>query len=104
MAEAVRFTAVIEPTEGGAYVVVPPEAVAALNARGRTSIRGTIDGQPFANQVMPYMFEGIGRQFVIGLNKGVRASLRKDIGDRVELAIARGEQPRSPKRADEAQA
>ena len=95
MRDEVRFTAILEPNEAGAHVVVPPAVVAALGARGRTSVRGTIDGQPFANQVMPYTFEGVGRQFVIGVNKAVRASLHKDAGDAVELVIARDEQARS---------
>lgn len=95
MAEEVRFTAVVEPTDAGAYVVLPPAVVAALGVRARTSVRGTIDGQPFANQVMPYTFEDVGRQFVIGLNKAVRASLRKDAGDTVELVIVRDARSRS---------
>src|SRR5467141_2593146 len=95
MSEAVRFSARLEPAELGTYVVIPPDVVAALGATGRTSVTGTIDGQPFSNQVMPYTFEGVGRQVVMVVNKSVRAGLRKDAGDSVEFVLARDARSRS---------
>ena len=91
----VRFTAALRPIEGGTYVDIPPEAVEALRATGRTSVVGTIDGQPFTNQFMPYTFEGEGRKVVMVVNKATRTSLGKDAGDTVEFDLERDERSRS---------
>jgi hypothetical protein len=91
----VRFTTVLQPAEVGTYVVIPPDVVTALGATGRTSVTGTIDGQPFSNQVMPYTFEGVGRQVVMVVNRAVRTSLGKNAGDSVEFVLARDERSRS---------
>ena len=95
MSETVRFSAKLEPAEVGTYVVIPPGVVAALRATGRTSVTGTIDGQPFSNQIMPYTFEGVGRQVVMVVNKSVRTGLRKNAGDSVEFVLARDARSRS---------
>jgi Bacteriocin-protection, YdeI or OmpD-Associated/Domain of unknown function (DUF1905) len=92
---SVRFTAKLEPAEVGTFVVIPPDVVSALGATGRTSVTGTIDGQPFANQVMPYRFDGVGRRVVMVVNKAVRTSLGKNAGDSVELVLARDPRSRS---------
>jgi len=91
----VRFTAVLEPADVGTFVVIPPEVVTALGASGRTSVTGTIDGQPFSNQVMPYTFEGLGRQVVMVVNKAVRTALGKEAGESVEFVLARDPRSRS---------
>jgi bacteriocin resistance YdeI/OmpD-like protein/uncharacterized protein DUF1905 len=91
----VRFTAVLQPADVGTFVVIPPEVVTALRATGRTSVTGSIDGQPFANQVMPYTFEGVGRQVVMVVNKAVRTALGKNAGDTVEFVLSRDERSRS---------
>jgi hypothetical protein len=91
----IRFTAVLRPIEGGTYVDFPSEAVEALRATGRTSVVGTIDGQPFKNQFMPYVFEGEGRKVVMGINKATRTPLGKDAGDTVEFDLERDERSRS---------
>jgi hypothetical protein len=91
----VRFSAVLQPADVGTFVVIPPKIVAALGATGRTSVTGTIDGQPFANQVMPYTYEGVGRQFVMVVNKAVRTALGKEAGESVEFVLARDTRSRS---------
>jgi hypothetical protein len=91
----VRFSAVLQPADVGTFVVIPAEVVAALGATGRTSVTGTIDGQPFSNQVMPYTFEGVGRQVVMVVNKAVRTALGKGAGDSVEFVLARDARSRS---------
>ena len=91
----VRFTAALRPIEGGTYVDIPPEAVEALRATGRTSVVGTIDGRPFKNQFMPYVFEDEGRKVVMVVNKATRTSLGKDAGDTVEFDLERDERSRS---------
>jgi Bacteriocin-protection, YdeI or OmpD-Associated/Domain of unknown function (DUF1905) len=95
VSEPVRFTARLEPADVGTFVVIPPDVAAALGATGRTSVTGTIDGQPFSNQVMPYTFEGTGRQVVMVVNKAVRTSLGKEAGASVELVLARDDRSRS---------
>ena len=93
--DEVRFSAVLEPADVGTFVVIPPEVVTALGASGRTSVTGTIDGQPFSNQVMPYTFEGLGRQVVMVVNKVVRTALGKEAGESVEFVLARDPRSRS---------
>jgi hypothetical protein len=90
-----RFRAVLRPIEGGTYVDIPAEAVTALRATGRTSVVGTIDGRPFKNQFMPYVFEDEGRKVVMVVNKATRTALGKDAGDTVEFDLERDERPRS---------
>ncbi len=91
----VRFRAVIKPTDQGAYVDVPPEAVEALGARGRTSVTGSIDGHPVVGQVMPYTFEGEGRKVVLGVTKATRAAIGRAIGDEVGVELERDDRSRS---------
>jgi hypothetical protein len=91
----IRFTAALRPIEGGTYVDIPSEAVEALRATGRTSVVGTIDGRPFKNQFMPYVFEDEGRKVVMVVNKATRTSLGKDAGDTVEFDLERDERSRS---------
>lgn len=91
----VRFTAILRPVEGGTYVDIPSDAVEALGATGRTSVVGTIDGQPFTFQIMPYTFEGEGRKVVMGVTKAVRAAIGKDVGDAVTFELERDAEPRS---------
>jgi hypothetical protein len=95
MGVEVRFSAVLEPADAGTYVVIPRDVVAALGAIGRTSVTGTIDGQPFSNQVMPYTFDGVGRRVVMVVNRAVRTSVGKRAGDSVEFVLARDTRSRS---------
>jgi Bacteriocin-protection, YdeI or OmpD-Associated/Domain of unknown function (DUF1905) len=95
MTEPVRFTARLEPADVGTFVVVPPNVATALGATGRTSVTGTIDGQAFSNQVMPYTFEGVGRRVVMVVNKSVRTAIGKEAGESVELVLARDGRSRS---------
>ena len=90
-----RFTARLEPIEGGTFVVIPAEVVEALQATGRTSVVGTIDGHPLRHQFMPYTFEGVGRQVVMAVNKATREAIGKVAGDTVEFDLERDERSRS---------
>ena len=90
-----RFTARLEPIEGGTFVVIPAEVVEALQATGRTSVVGTIDGHALRHQFMPYTFEGVGRQVVMAVNKATREAIGKDAGDTVEFDLERDERSRS---------
>jgi hypothetical protein len=98
--DPVRFTVELRPEGTGTFVIVPESVVAALGARGRTSVVGTIDGLPFLNQVMPYFFEGEGRRFAMAVNRAVRAELGgKGPGDKVEFVLQRDDRPRGRGRA-----
>jgi hypothetical protein len=90
-----RFTARLEPIESGTFVVIPAEVVEALRATGRTSVVGTLEGQPFRNQFMPYTFEGVGRQVVMPVNKATREAIGKVAGDMVDFDLERDERSRS---------
>jgi len=88
----VRFTAaLVQVPDGlGTFVFIPDHAVAAVQARGRTSVAGTIDGRPFRNQFMPYDFEGQGKRYAMAVNKTVRAEIGgKGPGDTVEFVLQR---------------
>ena len=91
----VRFRTALVPVDVGTFVEIPPEAIEALGATGRTSVVGTIDGHPFKNQVMPYTFEGEGRKVVMVVNKATRGVIGKDGGDMVEFVLDRDERSRS---------
>ncbi len=90
-----RFTARLEPIELGTFVVIPADVVEALRATGRTSVVGTIDGRPIRHQFMPYVFEGVGRQVVMAVNKATREAIGKTAGDMVEFDLERDERSRS---------
>ncbi len=84
----VRFSAKLEPIEGGTFVVIPADVVEALGATGRTSVVGTIDGHPIRHQFMPYVFEGVGRQVVMAVNKAPsRSSARASVGVRADVRV-----------------
>ena len=90
-----RFTARLEPIESGTFVVIPAEVVEALGATGRTSVVGTIDGHSIRHQFMPYVFEGVGRQVVMAVDKATREAIGKVAGDTVEFDLARDDRSRS---------
>jgi hypothetical protein len=93
----VRFTAALVPVPDGlgTFVFIPEDVVAAVGARGRTSVAGTIDGHPFKNQFMPYTFEGEGRRYAMAVNKAVRAEIGgKGPGDTVAFVLRRDDTPR----------
>ena len=90
-----RFTARLEPIEGGTFVVIPAAVVEALRATGRTSVVGTIDGRPIRHQFMPYVFEGAGRQVVMAVNRATREAIGKVAGDTVEFELERDLRSRS---------
>lgn len=90
-----RFSARLEPIESGTFVVIPADVVEALRATGRTSVIGTIDGHPIRHQFMPYVFDGVGRQVVMAVNKATRTAIGKAAGDTVDFDLERDERSRS---------
>jgi hypothetical protein len=92
----VHFEVELEPEGTGTYVVIPEDVVEAIGARGRTSVKGTIDGRPFRNQFMPYRDDSpAGRRFYMAVSKAVRTSLGgRQPGDRVVFELERDDEPR----------
>lgn len=93
----VRFSAalVLVPEGNGTFVFIPDEIVAAVGARGRTSVAGTIDGHPFKNQFMPYTWDDGRRRYAMAVNKAVRAEIGgKGADDTVEFVLRRDDTPR----------
>ena len=98
MGEPVRFRAILHASttgRGGSYVELPDDVVETLDARRRTSVQATIDGVPYAGQVMPYTFPGRGKRVVLGITKAIRAQAGKDIGDELEIELERDDRSRS---------
>ena len=97
MREAARFRARLEPEAGGTFVIVPPDMAERLAARGRTSVRGTVNGTPFRSQVMPYRDGSpAGRRWYMVVNRAVRAAAGGlEPGDGVELVLERDDAPRT---------
>jgi hypothetical protein len=98
MAARASFRAVLQATPGGgggSYVELPDDAVEALDARRRTSVQATIDGVPYAGQVMPYTFEGRGKRVVLGVTKAIRAQAGKAIGEELVIELERDDRSRS---------
>ena len=93
-ARSVRFTAALQPTEQGAFIELPADAVEGLGARGRTSVTGSLDGHEVIGQVMPYMFGAEGRKVVLGVTKAMRDKLGKAIGATVSVELTRDDAPR----------
>jgi hypothetical protein len=97
----ITFTAelMLVPEGNGTFVFIPDEIVAAVGARGRTSVAGTIDGHPFKNQFMPYTWDDGRRRYAMAVNKAVRAEIGgKGAGDTVEFVLQRDDTPRGSKR------
>ena len=74
-----EFRAPIEEARGGggAWVQVPPSAIAELGAGSRIPVRATFDGVPYQGSVVS-MGEDL---MVIGILKDIRSRLGKSVGD-----------------------
>ena len=78
-----RFSAPIEGApRGGAYVSIPPEVVEELGGGGRIPVTATFDGVAYRGSIV--RMEG---SSVLGVLKGIRAGLGKEIGDIVEVIV-----------------
>ena len=98
MTPRVSFRGILHATPGGgggAYVELPDDAVAALDARRRTSVQATIDGIPYTGQVMPYTFEGREKRVVLGITKAIRSQAGREIGDELAIELERDNRSRS---------
>jgi hypothetical protein len=77
------FVAVIkEAPNGGAYVEVPEDVVAALGGKGRIPVDATFDGVAYRGSIV-----SMGGEKILGVLKSVRSTLGKSAGDEVTVAI-----------------
>jgi hypothetical protein len=90
VASSQRFRGVIEAASGGgAAVRVPPEVATALGGLKQMRVVGTIDGTEFRSSTMPYR-----GGLYMGVHKATRAAAGVEIGDEIEVVVARDTSPR----------
>ena len=91
MAEAHRFRTVVEPARGGGAVApVPADVAAAIGGLKQMHISGTVNGVPYQSSTMPWQ----GRQLYMGVHKATRQAAGVEIGDEIEVELARDDRPR----------
>ena len=91
MAEAHRFTAMLEAARaGGSFVLVPRPIAAALGGLKQMRVDGTLNGVPYQSSTMAYG----GRGLFIGVHKATREATGIEMGDLVEVVVQRDERPR----------
>ena len=71
--------------KGLAVVDVPPELVDALGGRRQIRVTGTVSGVPYSGSGM--LVAGGG--YCVGVSQAVLKAARANVGDLVELSIAR---------------
>ena len=81
---------IVEARQGGAFVLVPPDVVAALGGNGRIPVRATFDGVPYQGSVA-----SMGGTKVLGLLKSIRRELGKGPGDVVTVTLERDDEERT---------
>lgn len=91
MAEGVTFRGRVrrwdETKPGGLAVVdIPVDLVAILGGRRQYRVEGSIQGSPFGGSTM--LVAGGG--FAVGVSKAALKTAGADVGDEVELVLARG--------------
>jgi bifunctional DNA-binding transcriptional regulator/antitoxin component of YhaV-PrlF toxin-antitoxin module len=92
------FRAVIEEGRGGgALVAIPFDVRETFGTSGQVKVVATFDGEPYRGSIAPM---GGGRH-VLGIQKGIRQKIGKDIGDRVEVVVQRDTEPRTVETPDD---
>ena len=88
-----EFRAIIEEARGGggAWVQVPPSAVAELGGGSRIPVRATFDGVPYQGSVVSMGDD----RMVIGVLKAIRSRLGKQVGDELLVTLTRDDGPRA---------
>lgn len=79
---------IAEPDHGGAYVKIPLDLKAEFG-RGRVPIHATFDGEPYDGQLvhMGEKNEDGSPCPILGIRKEIRAKIRKQPGDRVQMTL-----------------
>jgi antitoxin component of MazEF toxin-antitoxin module len=74
---------------GGHLVVVPPDVIEKLGAKGRIAIRATFDGVPYRGSIMR-----MGGVTMLGVTKGIMQQAGVDVGDTLEIVVENDDTPR----------
>ena len=93
-ADRKTFTARIEPARmgsGGAMVTIPFDVREVYGTGGQVKVKASFDGEPYRGSIAP---RGGGRH-VLGIPKTIRATIGKDVGDRVKVVVDRDAEPRT---------
>lgn len=91
MAGEHRFKAELEGARGGgAVVLVPPQVADALGGLKQMRVVGSVNGVSYQSSTMPYG----GRGLFMGVHKATREAASVQLGDVVEVVVARDERPR----------
>ena len=87
-----RFKTILEGEAHSqvAKIVIPFDVEKAFGTRGRTPVRGTINGFPFRTSIFPRS----GGEFYMVVNRVMRTGANVKAGDRVEVILERDDQPR----------
>jgi Domain of unknown function (DUF1905)/Bacteriocin-protection, YdeI or OmpD-Associated len=91
---AQRFTATIESIgPGGAWtrIALPFDVPKVFGSKGRTSVRGTINGHAFRSSIFP---DGDG-SFHMMMNKALLSGAKASAGDRVKVVMEKDEGKRA---------
>jgi hypothetical protein len=85
-----QFRAVVESARGGgAVALIPDHVTAELGGLRQMRVTGTLNGTPFRSSTMPYR-----GGFYVGLHKASRSAAGVEIGDEVDITLARDDSPR----------
>jgi hypothetical protein len=84
----VRFEAIVEPEGSGAYIIVPDAMAEALDARGQTSVVGSVNGHAVRGQLTRAPQDG-GRRWSMALDGEVREAVGAAAGARVRVELGR---------------
>ena len=91
MAQQHRFHAELEAARAGGHLVLIPEEIAtALGGNRQMRVVGTVNGVPYQSSTMPYG----GRGLFMGVHRATCAAAGVDLGDILDILIARDERPR----------
>ena len=91
MARQHRFRAELEAARAGGHLVLLPEEIAkALGGNRQMRVVGTVNGVPYQSSTMPYG----GRGLFMGVHKATCSAAGVDLGDVLDIVVARDERPR----------
>ena len=91
MAEEHRFRARLEEARaGGAIVLLPGDVAQALGGLKQMRVIGSVNGVAYQSSTMPYG----GRGLFMGVHKATRAAAGVELGEMIDVVVARDDRPR----------
>jgi hypothetical protein len=87
-----RFTATIEPADGGgAYVLFPYDTGQEFGTRGQVRVKAAFDGVPYSGSLVKYGHP----HHLMPVLRAIREKIGKGPGDTIEVVIERDESARA---------